>query len=85
MTPASCPEKRESVLEDVRELLQHGIFKVVMKEELPDGANALTPRSVLAIRSNFRGNAMFNARCVICGHRDKLKYYMVHGSQTPQS
>ena len=45
---ASCPEMRETILEEVRELLQRGTFQVVMKDELLDGANALTTRLVLA-------------------------------------
>ena len=56
-----------------------------MKEELPNGANALTARFVLAIKSNTDGQVKYKARYVIGGHRDELKQYLVHGAQTLQA
>ena len=57
----------------------------MLKEELPDGANALTARFVLAIKSKADDRIKYKARYVIGGHRDKLKHFMVHGAQTMQA
>ena len=55
------------------------------REDLRDGANSLTARFVLAIKSTADGRYKYKARYVIGGHRDKLKHYMVHGAQTLQA
>ena len=81
---AKSPEMRRAVMNEVRDLLKQGTFKVMLKEELPDGANALTARFVLAIKSNADSAIKFKARYVIGGHRDQLKHYMVNGAQTLQ-
>ena len=81
---ASSSEMRKAILSEVRDLLKRETFKVVLKEELPDGANTLTARFVLGIKSNADGQIKYKARYVIGGHRDKLKHYMVHGAQTVQ-
>ena len=49
---ADSPEMKNAISSEVRDLLRRGTFKVILKEELPDGANALTARFVLAIISN---------------------------------
>ena len=41
---------REAILSEVRDLLRQGTFKVILKEEPPDGANSFTARFVLAIK-----------------------------------
>ncbi len=79
---ANIPEMHEAIKCEVRELLQRSTFKVVVKEELPDGANALTARFVLEIKSNSVGKIKYKARYVVGGHRDTLKHYMAHGVQT---
>ena len=58
---------------------------MILKEELPDGANALTARFVLAIKSNVDGEIKYKARYGIGGHRDILKHFMGHGAQTLQA
>ena len=82
---ASSIEMKSVIKEEVRDLLQRGTFKVMLKEELPDGANALTARFVSAIKSNADGQVKYKARYFIGGHRDKLKHYMVHRAQTLQA
>ena len=71
-------------MQEVCDLLKRRTFKVMLKEKLPDGANALTARFVLAVKSNPDGDVKFKARYVIGGHRNQLKHYMVHGGQTLQ-
>ena len=50
---------REAIMSEVQDLLRRGTFKVILKEELPDGANALTVRFVLAIKSNANGKIKY--------------------------
>ena len=38
---AKSPEMRAAIGHEVRDLLNRGTFKVILREELPDGANAL--------------------------------------------
>ena len=71
-------------MKEVQDLLKRGTFNVILKEELPDGANALTARFVLAIKSNADGEIKFRARYVMGAHRDKLKHFLVHGAQIVQ-
>ena len=78
----NSPQMRQAVLDEVKDLLRRGTFKVILKGELPDGANALTARFVLAIKSSTDGKVKYKARYVIGAHRDILKYFMVHGAQT---
>lgn len=75
----------EAIRSEVRDLLKRGTFKVILKEELPGGANALTARFVLSIKSSADGETKCKARYVIGGHRGILKHYMVHGAQTLQA
>ena len=79
---ASSIEMKNAIKEEVGDLLRRGTFKVILKEELPDGANALTARFVLAIKSNADRQVKYKDRYIIGGHRDNLKHYMVHGAQT---
>ena len=82
---ARSPEMQATKLQEVRDLLNRGTFKDILKEKLPEGANALTARFVLAIKSKIDGHIKFKARYVVGGHRDKLKQFMVHGAQTLQA
>ena len=75
----------EAIMSEVGDLLGRGTFKVILKEDLPDGANALTARFALAIKSNADEEIKYKARYVIGVHRDRLKHYMVHGAQTLQA
>ena len=78
------PEMKEAMMNEVCDLLKHETFKVLLGEELRDGANALTARFVLAIKSNAEGKIQCKAGYVVGCHRDRLKHFMVHISQTPQ-
>ena len=77
-------EMKTAMLNEIKDLLHRGTFKVIFEEELPDGANDLTARFVLAIKSNAHGLIKYEERYVIGGHRDILKHYLVHGAQTLQ-
>ena len=52
---ASSLEMRNTIDSEVRDLLHRGTFKVILREELPDGAIALTARFFLGIKSDADG------------------------------
>ena len=53
----------EKKIEDkVRDLLQCGAFKMILREEIPIGSNVLTARYVLAIKSKIDGKIKVKAR-----------------------
>ena len=76
---------RLAINSEVQDLLRREIFKVILKEELPDSANVLTARFVPAIESNADGEVKYKARYVIGGHRDSAKSCLVHGAQALQA
>lgn len=78
---ASSTKINHTIGEEVKDLLQRGTFKFILKEELPDGANVLTARFVFEIKSNADSKLKYKARYVIGDRRDKLKHYMMHGAQ----
>ena len=69
---------------EIRNLLERGTFKVILKEDIPTDANVLPGGVVLAIKSAEDGEIKFKARYVIGGHRDKEKNMMVHTATTLQ-
>ena len=75
-------EMLNEIHNEIRDLIKRGTFKMLMREELPDGANALTARFVLAIKSTTDGQVKYKARHVIGGHTDKMKHYLAYYSQT---
>lgn len=80
-------EMRDAKQQEIRNLFRRGTFQIVLKEEVPDDANILPGRFVMTIKSTVDGSIKHKARFVVGGHRDKLKQFMVHSSQTlqPQS
>ena len=69
---------------EISNLHKRGTFKAILREESPDNANVLPGSFVSTIKSTEDGQEKFKARYVIGGHRDKLKQFMVHSSQTLQ-
>ena len=88
LTPAyartNSRKMSEAKHEEIPNLLNRRTFRVVLREDIPTDANLLPGRFVLSIKSTFDGQTKFKARYVIGGHRDKLKHFMVHSSQTLQ-
>lgn len=78
------PEMQETEQDEIINLIKRGTFKVILKKEVPPDANILPGRFVLALKSTVVGTVKHKARFLIGGHRDKLKFYMVHSSQTLQ-
>ena len=70
---------RAASTHEVRDLLNRGPFKEILREELPDGTSTLPTRFVLAIKSNADGYIR---------HRrspDHLEQFFVHGAQSLQA
>ena len=64
---ASSPAMRKATFEEVQKLMKRDTFKFMLDEELPDGANSLTARFVLAIKSTADGKIKYKAKYVIGG------------------
>ena len=84
---AHSKEMNDAKKREIRDLLRRGTFTAVIMDDIPPDANVIPGRFVLAIKSKLDGKIMFKARFVVGGHRDRLKEFMVHSSQTlqPQS
>ena len=64
---------KEAIADEIRDLVRRGTFKVVMRAEIPQNANVLTARFVLAIKHKITREVRFKARYVVGGNRDRLK------------
>ena len=82
---AHSSEMKAAIKSEVMDLLQRETFKVIPRKEIPDGANALTARFVLSIKSTADGDIRYKARYLVGGYRDIMKHFMVHGAQTLQA
>ena len=71
---AHSTEMREAKRAEVQELLKRGTFKEIFRSEVPNGANVLSARFVLAIKSNADGMIKYKARYVMGGHRYQMKH-----------
>ena len=76
-----------AVKKEVIGLFERGTFKIILREDVPENANILPGRFVLAIKSTEEGQEKYKARFVMGGHRDKVKNLLVHNLCTlqPQS
>ena len=63
-------------------ILPYAKFKIVDRSEVPEDANVLHGRFVLAIKEPETRQQKFKARYVIQGHRDPEKHAMV--KEAPQ-
>ena len=84
---ATSKEMQAAKKLEIKNLLERGTFRVLLKEEIPQDGNVLPGRFVLAIKSTIDGKVKYKARYVIGGHKDRMKGWMVHSSTTiqPQS
>ena len=62
---AKDPRMSKALQDELKDLPRRGIFKVILKWEIPEGLNALIARYVLAIRLSIDGEVKFNARYFI--------------------
>ena len=74
----------EAKYAEIRDMVNRGTFRAVLKTELQYYANLITARYVLAIKSDEYKEERYKARYVAGGHSDIMKDYLVHGAQTIQ-
>ena len=74
----------EAIYAEIQDLVNRGTFQAFLRTELPDGANLITARYVLSIKSEENKEERYNAIYVTGGHLDIMKDYLVHGAQTIQ-
>jgi len=81
---ASDPRMKEAKRKEMKGLLDRGTFKIVLRSEIPDEANRLGGRYVLAIKDSGTDREVWKARYVVQGHRDQEKDIMVRSSTNVQ-
>ena len=81
---ADSLDMTEAKKKEIRNLLECGTLKVILKQDIPSGANILPGRIVLAIKSTEDGEVKFKARYFIDAHRDKDKNLMIHTAKNLQ-
>lgn len=54
-------------------LARRGVYKIVLKEDIPDNGNVLGSRFVLSIKNTETDQEIYKARYVVQGHKDKEK------------
>lgn len=79
---AHYSEMKAPIKSEVIDLLRRGTFKVITRKEIPDGANALTARFVLATNSKADGDIKYKALYVVGGHRNIMNHFIVHDAKT---
>lgn len=75
---------KAAIKKEVLGLVERGTFDIFFMEEVPDNANVLSGRFVLAIKPTEDGEIKYPARFVKGGHRDSYKHLMVHNSSSHQ-
>ena len=78
----NSPEANEAFAKELAGLIDQGVFKVVIEEELPDDPNVLVARFILCIKDINTGNEKFKARFIVQGHTDSEKEVLLHPSPT---
>ena len=76
------PEANEAFAKELAGLIDQGVFKVVIEEELRDDPNVLGAWFILCIKDINTGNEKFKARFIVQGHTDSEKEVLLHPSPT---
>ena len=72
----------EAKAKEIKGLIDRGTWKVVSTHDLPQDANIMGGRFVLAIKNEGTKDEVYKARYVVQGYRDKMKTSLVHDSAT---
>jgi Reverse transcriptase (RNA-dependent DNA polymerase) len=65
-------------LAEMKGLLDKGVFEIVLRDDIPPGANTLSDRYVLAIKDGGTSKERYKARFVVQGHKVLEKKAIVH-------
>ena len=68
----------EAKKKEIEGLIKRGTWKIVCRSEVPDDANILNGRFVLAIKDEGTDREIWKARFIVQGHRDRFKKSLVH-------
>lgn len=68
----------KAIKNEIEGLIKRKTWKVVCRSEVPEGANVLGWRFVLAIKDEGTGNEIWKARFMVQGHKDFMKNSLVH-------
>jgi Reverse transcriptase (RNA-dependent DNA polymerase) len=79
---ASSPEFTAAKKKEIAGLIEKGTWRVVVRSELPDGANVMGGRFVLTVKDAGTEREVHKARYVVQGFRDKEKNFLVHQPMT---
>lgn len=69
---------------EIRNLLEIGTFKVVLKEDVPKNANVLPGIFVLSTKFKSDVHTKYMGRYIIGVHRELYVQFMVHSATTLQ-
>lgn len=82
---SSSKEMKEEKEREMKDFLDRGACKNILREEIPAHENVLPGRSVLAINLAEDGEVTRGVRYVIGTHRDRVKHMMLHSATKLQS
>ena len=68
----------EPIKKEIEGLIKRKTWKIVCRSEVPDDANILGGRFVLAIKDEGTNREIWKARFIVQGHLDGLKNWLVH-------
>lgn len=71
---------KESIRSEINGLMKRVVFKAAVRLELPEDANILVGRFVLAIKDLDTAEESYKAIFVVQGHLDRDKPFLVHAS-----
>ena len=72
----------DAILKEIEGRLKRGIFKIVVRKEIPHDSNILGGRFFLAIKNPNIDEEIYEAQFVVQGHCDRYKPFLVHVSLT---
>ena len=75
-------DSTEAITQEINGLLERKAFEFTPLHRLPEDANILGGRFILAIKQPGTPNERYKARFVVQGHKDREKNYIIHTSKT---
>ena len=75
-------KSQDAISDEISGLLERQAFAFVHESEIPENANVLGGRMIMAIKNPDTELERYKARFVVQGHRDKEKDILIHTSKT---
>jgi hypothetical protein len=67
---ATCPKMQRAKVVEMKGLLEKGVFEIILRDDIPEGANTLGGRYVLALKDVGTEKERWKARFVVQGHTE---------------